>query len=145
MAQGQGEILAEAMSQENVEIVRRSTKAYNRGALDEALASWATDAVLDWSNSRGLEPAVIRGRGEIHAYMERFLEMFEEVKVELRDIWEVDEDVLIAETIAHLRGRDGIRVTARSTWLIILRNGRQTSLTMYQSKAEALEAARLAQ
>ena len=129
------------MPPENVEIVRRSTEAYSRGALDEALESWAQDAVLDWSNSRGLESAVIRGRGEIRDYMERFIEMFDNVRIELEDIREVDEGVVIAENLAHVRGRDGIETTARSAWLITLRNGEQTSLTLYQSKAEALEAA----
>ena len=136
---------ASAMADENVEIVRRSTEAYSRGALDEALESWAHDAVLDWSNSRGLEAAVIRGRDEIRAYMERFLETFEEVRIDLEDILEVDEGVVIAENLAHIRGRDGIETTARSAWLITLQNGRQTSLTLYQSKAEALEAAGLSE
>ena len=131
------------MPPENVEIVRRSTEAYSRGALDEALASWATDAVLDWSNSHGLEPVVVRGRNEIRAYMERFLEAFEEVRIELEDIFEAEEGVVIAENLAYLRGRDGIEVTARSAWVITLQNGRQTSLTLYQSKADALEAAGL--
>jgi ketosteroid isomerase-like protein len=133
------------MSQENVEIVRRSTEAYSRGDLDETLESWAPDAVLDWSNSRGLEAAVVRGRGEIRAYLERFIETFEEVRIELEDILEVEEGVLIAENLAHVRGRDGIETTARSAWLITLRNGQQTSLTLYQSKADALEAAGLSE
>lgn len=76
------------MAQEDVEIVRRSAEAFSRGALDEMLESWAHDAVLDWSNSRGLEAAVVRGRDGIRAYMERFLETFEEVRIELEDILE---------------------------------------------------------
>ena len=129
------------MSEENVEIVRRATEAYTRGDLDEALASWSADAVLDWSNSRGLEAAVVRGRDEIRAYMEQFLEAFEEVRIELEDVFEADEGVVIVENLAYFRGRDGIEVTARSAWVITLQNGCQTSLTLYQSKADALKAA----
>ena len=129
------------MSEKNVEIVRRATEAYSRGDLDEALASWSADAVLDWSNSRGLEAAVVRGRDEIRAYMEQFLEAFEEVRIELEDVFEADEGVVIAENLAYFRGRDGIEVTARSAWVITLQNGCQTSLTLYQSKADALKAA----
>ena len=129
------------MSEKNVEIVRRATEAYSRGDLDEALASWSADAVLDWSNSRGLEAAVVRGRDEIRAYMEQFLEAFEEVRIELEDVFEADEGVVIVENLAHFRGRDGIEVTARSAWVITLQNGCQTSLTLYQSKADALKAA----
>ena len=133
------------MSEKNVEIVRRATEAYSRGDLDEALASWSADAVLDWSNSRGLEAAVVRGRDEIRAYMEQFLEAFEEVRIELEDVFEADEGVVIVENLAYFRGRDGIEVTARSAWVITLLNGCQTSLTLYQSKADALKATGLSE
>jgi hypothetical protein len=43
------------------------------------------------------------------------------------------------------RGRDGIEVRARSAWLITIYDGEQTSLTLYQTKQEALEAAGLAE
>jgi ketosteroid isomerase-like protein len=93
------EILRGTMSQENVEIVRRSTDAYNRRDLDGMLESWAQDAVLNGSNARSFD--------------------------------------------AYMRGRDGIEVQARSAWLIAIRDGKQTSLTLYQTKQEAVEAAGL--
>ena len=53
---------------------------------------------------------------------------------------------MIAENIAYLRGRDGIDVQARSAWLITIQDGQQTSsLTLYQTKQEALEAAGLSE
>ena len=132
------------MSQENVEIVRQGFAAYNRGDLDGALESWATDAVVDWSNSRGLEAGVFRGHDEIRASMERFIGTFENARMELLgDPIEVDDGLVIAENIAYLQGRDGIEVQARSAFLIKIRDGQQTSLTLYQTKQEALEAAGL--
>jgi ketosteroid isomerase-like protein len=44
-----------------------------------------------------------------------------------------------------MRGRDGIQVEARSAWLITFRDGKQTSLTLYQTEQEALEAAGLSE
>jgi ketosteroid isomerase-like protein len=73
------------MSEDNVELVLRATDAYSRGDLDESLEHWAPDAVLDWSNSHGFEAGVYRGRGEIRAFMQRFREPFDEVRVELLD------------------------------------------------------------
>jgi len=128
------------MSQGNVEIVRRATDAYNRGDLDGILENWAPDAVLDWSNSRGLEAGVYRRHDEIRAFTERFLSAFEEVRLEIEDPVEVEEDLLVLENVTYLRGRDGIEVQARSAWLTRFRNGKQTSLTLYQTKREALEA-----
>jgi ketosteroid isomerase-like protein len=132
------------MSQENVEIVRRSTDAYNRRDLDRMLENWAQDAVLDWSNARAFDAGVYRGHGEIRAFTEEFLATWDEVRFEIVDgPVELGDGLLITENVAYLRGRDGIEVQARSAWLITIRDGEQTSLTLYQTKREALEAARL--
>jgi len=133
------------MSQENVEVVRRSFAAYNRGLIEDALELWAPDASWDWSNSRGLDPGVFRGHGEIREFWERFFELFPEIRLEILDLLEVEDDLLIVENVAHLRGRDGIETQARSAWLITFRDGEQTSLTLYQTKQEALEAAGLSE
>ncbi len=132
------------MSKENIEAVRRSTDAYNRRDLDGIVETWAPDAVVDWSSSRGPDAGVYRGRGEIRAFMQRFFEAWDEVRIEfVHDPAEIEDDLLIAENVAYMRGRDGIEVEARSAWLITFRDGQQASLTLYQSKGEALEAAGL--
>ncbi len=130
------------MSQENIEIVRRANDAYNRRDLDGLLEAWAPDAVLDWSNARVFEAGIYRGHGEIRAFAEEYLAMWDEIRIEIVDgPLEVRDGLLIAENVGYLRGRDGIEVQARSAWLITIRDGKQTSLTLYQTKREALEAA----
>jgi ketosteroid isomerase-like protein len=132
------------MSQENVEAVRRGTDAYNRRDLDGMLETWAQDAVLDWSNARSFDAGIYRGHGEIRAFTEGFLASWDEVRIEIVDgPVEVEDGLLITENVAYMRGRDGIEVQARSAWLITIRDGVQTSLTLYQTKQEALEAAGL--
>ena len=132
------------MSRENVEIVRRSTDAYNRRDVDGMLALWAQDAVLDWSNARSFEAGVYRGHGEIRAFMEGFFASWDEVRIELvYGPAEVEDGLVIAENVTYMRGRDGIEVQARSAWLITIRDGKQTSLTLFQTKQDALEAAGL--
>jgi len=132
------------MSQENVEIVRRSTDAYNRRDVDGMLALWAQDAVLDWSNARSFEAGVYRGHGEIRAFMEEFFASWDEVRIEfVYGPAEVEDGLVIAENVTYMRGRDGIEVQARSAWLITIRDGKQTSLTLFQTKQDALEAAGL--
>ena len=103
-----------AMSEENVEIVRRGFAAANRGDLERALEDWAPDAIWDWSNSRGFDAGVFRGHGEIRAFWERFLAAFDEIRLELDDLLEVEDDLLIVENVAYFRGRDGIEAQARS-------------------------------
>ena len=132
------------MSQEDVEIVRRSTDAVSRRDLDGWLETWAQDAMLDWSNARAFDAGIYRGHREIRAFAEGFLATWDEVRFEfVYGPVEIEDGVLITENVAHLRGRDGIEVQARSAWLITIRNGKHTSLTLYQTKQEALEAAGL--
>jgi ketosteroid isomerase-like protein len=131
-----------AMS-ENIDLVRRAIDAYNRRDLDGILENWALDAVLDWSKSRGFDAGVYRGHDEIRAFIQRFLAAFNEVRIELDAPMELQDGVVVAENVTYLEGRDGIEVQARSAWLITIRDGEQTSLTLYQTKQEALDAAGL--
>jgi ketosteroid isomerase-like protein len=133
------------MSEENAEVVRAGFAAYSRGDLDAVLETWAPDAVVDWSNSLGFDAAVYQGHDQIRAFTERLLAAFEEIRVEIVDLQEVEEGVLVVENVAYLRGRDAIQVQARSALLITLRDGLITSFTLYQTKQEAFEAAGLSE
>jgi ketosteroid isomerase-like protein len=132
------------MAGQNVDMVRRATEAYNRGDIDGTLESWADDAVLDWSRSRGPDAAVYRGREEIRRFTAQFLDLFD-VRTEIVELRELSEGLVLFDNLAHLTGRDGIETEARSTWLISIENGKQAHVTMYQSKREALEAAGLSE
>jgi ketosteroid isomerase-like protein len=133
------------MSEEDVELVRRSFDAFSRGDFDGVLEGYAPDAVIDWSNSIGFDAGVFRGHGEMRAFMERFYEGFDEIRLELLyGPAEVVDGLVVLENVSHSRGRDGIVVPARSTFLITIRDGEQTSLTLYQTRQEALEAAHAA-
>jgi hypothetical protein len=49
----------------------------------------------------------------------------------------------VVPNTAHIRGRDGIEVVARSTYVFTVENGQITRQRMFQGRAEALEAAGL--
>ena len=127
---------------ENVEIVRRATDALDRGDVEAMLEEWAEDAVVDWSRSHGLDARVFRGKEEIRRFMIRFREAFSGLDTELIDAVEVADGVMVVENLAQVRGREGIEAQARSAWVITIEDGVQTSLTLYQSKREALRAAK---
>jgi ketosteroid isomerase-like protein len=127
----------------NSELIRRSTTALNHGELDGFLEGWAADAVLDWSRSSGLQARVYQGKAEIREFARRFRDAFADVEIEiLDDPVEVEAGLLVVDNLVHVRGRDGIAAQARSAWLITIRDGHQTSLTLYRSKEDALAAAR---
>jgi ketosteroid isomerase-like protein len=133
------------MSHENVEKVRRGFAEYNRGDIEGALQEWAPDAVWDWSNGHGFDAGVYRGRDEIRAFWEQRRAAWEENRLEIVDLVEVEDDRVIVENVAYLRGRDGIEVEARSAWLVTFQDGDQISLKLYQTMGDALEAAGLSE
>jgi ketosteroid isomerase-like protein len=59
---------ARAMSQKNVEIVRRSIEAWNRRDLTAWTASLHPDAEIDWSRSRAPFKGVYRGPDGIETF-----------------------------------------------------------------------------
>jgi ketosteroid isomerase-like protein len=133
------------MSQENVEVVRRMhVEAWNRRDLRTWLAAFRSDAEIDWSRSRGPLKGVYRGRGEIEIFWDAFWSTFEDVQLETHDLTEVGSEVVVPNT-AHIRGRQGIEVVARSTFVFTVENGQITRLRMFQERAEALEAVGLSE
>ena len=129
------------MPSESVELVRRAVEAYNRDDTAGILETWADDAVLDWSRSRGPDAGVYRGHDQIRSFHEQFRGTFEHARMETVELREVADGLVVFENIAYLTGRGGLKTQARSAWLITVENGKQTSVTLYQSKQEAIDAA----
>jgi len=130
------------MSQENAEVARRHQDAWNRRDLRTWLGFFRSDAEIDWSRARGPFKGVYRGPHEFEAFWDVFWSTFEDVQVETYDFTEAGSEVVYSNT-GHLRGRDGIKVIARSTFLYTFENGQITRLRTFQERAEALEAAGL--
>jgi ketosteroid isomerase-like protein len=130
------------MSDENVETVRRHTDAWNRRDRTGWLTLFLPDGELDWSRSRGPLKGVYRGRGELEHFFDEFWSTFEDVQVEMHGFTEVGSEVVVPNT-AHMRGRQGIEVIARSTFVFTFENGQIARQRLFQQRAEALEAVRL--
>jgi ketosteroid isomerase-like protein len=130
------------MSQENIEVVRRNQEAWNRRDLRAWLASFRSDAEIDWSRARGPFKGVYRGYDGFEAFWGVFWSTFDDVQVETYGIVDAGSEVVVSNT-AHMRGREGIEVTARSTFVWTVENGQITRFRMFQERGEALEAAGL--
>ena len=132
------------MSEENIETARRHNEAWNRRDLVAWLALSSSGSEIDWSRSRGLLKGVYRGHGELEIFWDGFWSTFEDVQVELHGFTRIGSDVVVSNT-AHMRGRDGIEVIARSTFVYTVENGQVTRLRLFQERAEALKAAGLSE
>jgi len=127
------------MSGETVELVLRSIEAWNRRDRTALSATWRSEAVIDWSRARGPFKGVYRGDGEREDFFNEFWSTFQDARIETYDVAEAGSEVVVPNT-AHMRGRDGIEVAARSALVFTVEDGQITRLRMFQERAKALEA-----
>lgn len=104
------------MSPGNVEIVRESIDAYVRRDVDAMRRLTSADVELDWSASKGWLAGVYRGFEDVMRFYRDYFEAFDEIRVEVDSYTPVGESVVVPN-IARQRGRDGIEVSARATFV----------------------------
>ena len=130
------------MSQENVELVRRTVDLFNRREISRALEAAHEDFEMDWSNSIGPLKGVYRGREAVRRLWESFLEAWDEIRWDPQEITELDEGRVIVVNRVRMRGRgSGVEVEATGVQIWTITDGKGRSVKLYQSKREALEAA----
>ena len=129
------------MSQENVEMVRRAFGAWNEGDPAGALEMAADDLVVDFSNSIGPAKGVYRGKEEALELYTYLFEDFDDVRWDAKEIIDVDDSTVVVVNHIRSRGRgSGVNVDVVSAGVNKFSDGKLTSMTLYQSKEEALEA-----
>jgi ketosteroid isomerase-like protein len=131
------------MSEANVEVVRRAIDAFNERDLDAALRDVDPEVEVDWSRSRGVEAGIYRGYEAVRSFWTTFIDTFDLVTITPDEFIDCGDYVVVPNR-GRAWGRDGIEVPARSVAVVTLRHGRIVRWCLYQEKAEALEAARLA-
>jgi ketosteroid isomerase-like protein len=127
------------MSQENIELVKRSIVAYNRRDFEAMREVTHADVQLDWSESRGLEVGIYEGIEEVLGFYENFLGTFEDVDLKPDRFIESGDSIVVPNT-AHVRGRDGIETVARSALVFEVRDRLIARIRLYQETNDALEA-----
>jgi ketosteroid isomerase-like protein len=132
------------MSQENVELVRAYFEDWDARDLDALLKLCDPEIEVDWSRSRGLEAGVYRGREAVRGFWSTFFEAFDRITIFPDEFIECGEHVVVPNR-AHLTGRDGVEVEARSVLVWTFRNGRIVEHRLYQERADALEAVGLSE
>jgi uncharacterized protein len=133
-----------AMSEQNVDLIRKGYEAWNRGDVEGVLNRLEAD--VDWQGYTHVpEAGTIRGRDEVRAALERFLDAWEHLDIGLVDIFEANDDRVVA--LVRFRGigkGSGVEVNGgvdAHVWSI--REGKVAGVKMYQGTREALEAAGL--
>ena len=133
------------MSQENVEIVRAIFEGFGRKDIEGVLKLVPHDFEFDFSRSRGPESGVFRGRERIKRFLATLSESFsviEPVETEIIDAGEV----IVRVGGFRARGEaSGVEVSAIGATVWTFSGDMPVSARLYQTKAEALEAAGLSE
>ena len=125
------------MSQENVEIVKADIDAYNREDWDALFKDAAPGFELDFSRAVGPWRGVF-GLDQIRRVVEEFRETWESARLEPHEFIEAG-DLVVVPLTQHVKGRGGIEVVVRATFVWTIRNGAIERVTMYQERQDALE------
>src|SRR6476469_11150643 len=131
------------MSQENVDLVRRSLDHFN--ATGELL--WdVIDKDVEWViDPMGLLAGTYRGHEGVKMFLARLDESFDQVGLEIDDLIDAGDSVVaVGRTRMHGRG-SGVTAEQPIGWVLRVRESRIVRNRVYFRPAEALEAVGLAE
>jgi ketosteroid isomerase-like protein len=131
------------MSHENVEIVKAAFEAWQRQDWDAVFQDAVPSYEVDLSRSFGPWRGVY-GVDQVRRFIDEFTDSWESMRFEAHEFIEAGDLVVMPGT-THLRGRDGIEVSATGTWVWTIRDGAIERLILYQERQEALEAVGLSE
>ena len=130
------------MSQENVELVRRSWEAWERGDMEAIFAFYDPEIVSDQTPYWEGELATLyRGHDGIRQLFRDWLETFESFYAQAEDFIDAG-DAVVARCRQGGRGKQsGAEVLTPPFWLVYrLRDGRAVRIEAYTDQDEALHA-----
>jgi ketosteroid isomerase-like protein len=134
------------MSQENVAVVREALNAFARDGLDGLAAYWTEDI-----DHRALEGAPddrgpMHGKEAMRAYVQDWLDTFDNVKTDVVELIDAEEDKVIA--VLRMSGRaklSGIETELTYAGVYTIRDGKIARGREYATRNQALEAAGLSE
>jgi uncharacterized protein len=132
------------MSRENIEIVRDGFEAFNRGDLDAWFEHMTDD--IDYRAAEGApdDHGPIKGKDALRAYVQDWLDMFDDFRAEAVELIEAGEDKVVL--VLRISGRaklSGVETDLTYAELWRLRDGKVAWGRQYWTRDEALEAAGL--
>ncbi len=105
------------MSQENVELARRASWAWNDGGMDALLRYM--DADVEWHPpADSMEAGVYHGHDGVRDYLGRPAEIFQESRLEPLEVIDVDDERVISVIRVIGRSENFGEIDADFAWLI---------------------------
>ena len=128
------------MSQQNVEIVRRSFEAIGRWDIDALLELYDPEITFLPLTGTRVESGGYVGHDGVRAYFEEVAEIWSELQPRADDTRTTGDHVVVLGGCA-VRGKgSGVESDDPMAWVLTVRDGKVTSHRGYRKREEALEA-----
>jgi uncharacterized protein len=124
------------MSEENVEIVRQLSDAFDAGDWDAALSPYDDGAELDMT--RIPAGGVYRGPEGVRQFFGRWIASWDRFEVERLDLIDAGDAVVQISRITGIGKTSGAEVQMRSADVFFIEDGRIVRHVAYPDAAEAL-------
>jgi ketosteroid isomerase-like protein len=133
------------MSQENVEIVRRLYAHWGHDAFQVHDESWELlDPAVEWDVSRRtFDPAIYHGHAGVREFVASLREVWESARIVPLEYIPEGEVVVVPVRLEMVSRTDSQAVTANAAHVWTLSGGKVVRHRVFQTRAEALEAAGL--
>ena len=126
------------MSQENVEVVRRSLDAFLAGDRAAALAAYHPEVVFDATLRP--EGAVYRGPDGVDQAMRVWIGTWEDWRLEIQELTDAGDHVLVAAREFGRGKGSGVEIDQMTYVVFTVRDGMIVRWKGFLQRAEALEA-----
>ena len=131
------------MSEENVRVVRQMYDAYLAGDIDRALAYFHPDVAADFSVRADTAPT--EGRDALGETVATWVSAWADYSERVTDVRGIGDTVCVIATQTGRGKVSGVEIDTTWGQLYTIQNGLITSVTMYASPTDALEAAGLSE
>jgi ketosteroid isomerase-like protein len=141
------------MSQENVEIVRAFSEAFQRRDVEEAEQAFNVfDANVEWDGTRLAESVpdiagVYRGHDGVRTFWRRWLSAWRDIQFDIQDVREAGDDVVVLIRNQRMWGQhSGVEVKFPPYgWVYTFRHNKVVRVRWYPDQESALKAAGLSE
>ena len=133
------------MSQENVEVVRRSAEAFARDDWEAISALVDAEVIWEETPSLGPDPSTYRGMQELREAVGSWMEKWSEYDFDIRRYADSGDDVVVLAREKGEGGVSGAAVEREVGEVATVRDGKIMRVRLYGSWTEALEAAGLSE
>jgi ketosteroid isomerase-like protein len=128
---------------DRIELVRRFHQGWIGEDLDVVLECIHPEMEFDWSESQGPFRGVYLGHEGMRTYWRDVRDAFKAFRPEIDEIIDCGDGGVVTRNTVHARGRDsGIEIQAGGAMRWLFRDGRIMSGKLFQTAAQALDAAR---